>query len=90
MFVLLFFVVSLLQVIYPLPFSTSHDCHCLGVYYPRIQDPLTRNLARSLNGICSLAVTIEKEVVTMEHYQDELLDTDEFEFDDEVDDAFEM
>jgi len=30
------------------------------------------------------------EEVTMEHYQDELLDTDEFEFDDEVDDAFEM
>jgi hypothetical protein len=26
----------------------------------------------------------------MEHYQDELLDTTEFEFDDEVDDAFEM
>jgi len=26
----------------------------------------------------------------MEHYQDELLDTSEFEFDDEVDDAFEM
>jgi len=26
----------------------------------------------------------------MEHYQDELLDTQEFEFDDEVDDAFEM
>ncbi|WP_267892415.1 hypothetical protein [Ketobacter alkanivorans] len=27
---------------------------------------------------------------TMEHYQDELLDTEDFEFDDEVDDAFEM
>jgi len=26
----------------------------------------------------------------MEHYQDELLDTEDFEFDDEVDDAFEM
>jgi len=27
---------------------------------------------------------------TMEHYQDEWLDTEEFDFDDEVDDAFEM
>jgi len=26
----------------------------------------------------------------MEHYQDELLEKQEFEFDDEVDDAFEM